>query len=199
PLVELVPVRGAPRGTADRRRRVRCRAAGRAVRVAVITVVSGRHRHLQLQRRALATGTHRVEAHVVVAMSDPDAVREHVAGPGPAVVAVHVPVRDGQLPLALARNAGAEAALDTGAELLVFLDVDCIPGRGTIGRYAEVARRATPRLLCGPVAYLPPEPAAGYDLDRLPELGQAHPARPVPAEGAVLPADDAQLFWSLSF
>lgn len=169
------------------------------MRVAVITVVSGRHRHLRCQRRALAMSAHRVEAHVVVAMADPDAVREHVAGPGPPVAPVHVPVRDGLLPLALARNAGAEAALDTGAELLVFLDVDCIPGSGTIGRYAEVARGGALRLLCGPVAYLPPEPAPGYDLERLPELGQPHPARPVPAEGAVVPVDDAQLFWSLSF
>jgi hypothetical protein len=198
-MVELVPVRSSAGGAADRRRRIRRGTGAGAVRVAVITAVSGRHRHLQVQRQALARSGHPVAAHVVVAMSDPGAVSESVAGPAPAVVAVHVPVRDEQLPLALARNAGAEAALEAGAELLVFLDVDCIPGRGTLGRYVQVARRGAPRLLCGPVAYLPPVPTAGYDLDRLPELARAHPARPVPAEDAILPADDSRLFWSLSF
>ena len=31
------------------------------------------------------------------------------------------------LPLAAARNVGAAAALTLGAELMIFLDVDCLP------------------------------------------------------------------------
>ena len=43
------------------------------------------------------------------------------------------------LPLARARNAGAQRALDTGAELLVFLDVDCIPGASLVNRNEAAA------------------------------------------------------------
>ena len=83
------------------------------------------------------------------------------------------------LPLAAARNAGAAAALAAGAELLVFLDVDCLPGRELLDHYANAARSGPPALLCGPVAYLPPPPPGGYDPDRLSAIPfHAGPARP---------------------
>ena len=85
------------------------------------------------------------------------------------------------LPLARARNAGARRALDAGAELLVFLDVDCIPGAALLQRY-EAAAAGGPALLCGPVAYLPPAPRAGYPTADLHALASPHPARPVPPE-----------------
>ena len=67
-------------------------------------------------------------------------------------------------------------------------------------RYVHCAGEdRTPRLLCGPVAYLPPPPSNGYDLDRLGELADPHPARPRPAEGQTLRDGDPRLFWSLSF
>ena len=54
-------------------------------------------------------------------------------------------------------NIGALAALNEGAELLAFLDVDCIPGRSLLGRYYEAGVDLEHRdaLLCGPVTYLP--------------------------------------------
>ena len=63
------------------------------------------------------------------------------------------------------RNIGALAALNEGAELLAFLDVDCIPGRSLLGRYYEAGVDLEHRdaLLCGPVTYLPPPRGAeGY-------------------------------------
>ncbi len=104
--------------------------------VAVVTVVSGRHAHLRAQRRGLAAST--VAAiHVVVAMDDP--------GVGDVVAEVDVPTvvvdcprdPDGRLPLARARNLGAEAATTAGVALTVFLDVDCITGPDTLRRYVE--------------------------------------------------------------
>lgn len=41
--------------------------------------------------------------------------------------------------MAQGRNIGATAALRGGAKLLVFLDVDCIPGAALIGRYHRAA------------------------------------------------------------
>ncbi len=97
-------------------------------------------------------------------------------------------------------NAGAQYALRSGADLLIFLDVDCIPGPLLVQRYRQLAAtETTPSLLCGPVAYLPPPPPDGYRLAGLAGLGRPHPARPVPPEAGVLPGADHNLFWSLSF
>lgn len=116
---------------------------------------------------------------------------------------------DGELPLARARNAAAAAALERGADLLVFLDVDCVPSPGLLAGYARAAQdpavRAAsgPALLCGPVAYLPEgvRVTSAADLPRLPSAARPHPARPDPAPGTVVLAGEDQwwLFWSLSF
>ncbi len=104
------------------------------------------------------------------------------------------------LPLAAARNAGAARAIAAGAELLVFLDVDCLPGPELVGRFhAAAARPETDRaLLCGPVAYLPPPPPDGYRLATL-DAWPTHPARPAPPPGELQLDDRHALFWSLSF
>jgi GT2 family glycosyltransferase len=169
------------------------------VKVAVITPVAGRHTHLTVQRRGLERSTAPVSSHVVVGMGDRDAAALAATEPGPPVTAVHLDVPDGRLPLAAARNAGAETAIAAGADLLIFLDVDCIPAPGMVARYVECAGEdRAPRLLCGPVAYLPPSPD-GYDLDSLGRLAAPHPARPRPAAGETLRDGDPRLFWSLSF
>src|SRR3954471_2815158 len=140
------------------------------MRAAVITIVAGRHDHLVSQRAALDGSEH----HVVVAMGEREA--EHcrrLVGDTSDVIAVETQPEG--LPLARARNAGARRALDAGAELLVFLDVDCIPGAALVERY-EAAAGSTPALLCGPVAYLPPPPPAGYPATGLHSLATPHPA-----------------------
>ena len=164
------------------------------MRTAVITIVAGRHDHLLRQRAAL----HGPEQHVVVAMGDSEA--EHcrrLVGDTSDVIAVGVPPEG--LPLAHARNAGAQHALEAGAELLVFLDVDCIPGAELLQRYGEAAADGASGLLGGPVAYLPPAPPGGYPAGDLHRLASPHPARPIPPDGEVQRGGDHALFWTLSF
>ena len=162
--------------------------------VAVVTVVHGRHRHLRLQERGLAAGSRRADVRCVVAMDD-DEVAHQVASD----VEVIPCARTGAaLPLARARNLGAEYALDRGADVLLFLDVDCVPGEFMVERYVAAHRRVDrPALLAGPVTYLPP--SDGYRLDELPAATRPHPARPNPPDGSVVDGDDHDLFWSLSF
>jgi GT2 family glycosyltransferase len=117
----------------------------------------------------------------------------------PTTDVIAVSSRHGHLALATGRNTGAEHALERGAQLLVFLDVDCIPGPNLFARYVEAARAAGQALLCGPVSYLPPQPGGGYELDRLHALGTPHPGRPVPPGDELIRAGDHALFWSLSF
>ncbi|MGY3555326.1 glycosyltransferase family 2 protein [Williamsia sp. R60] len=167
--------------------------------VAVLTIVSGRHRHLQAQLGALAATSDRPDLHVVVAMDDPD-IAEQVEL-GEAVVA-HVARVEDRLPLALARNTAAAIARDRGADLLIFLDVDCIPAPDLVSRYnAAVQLRAGERLLfCGPVTYLDERASevarGGGDLA---SLTAPHRARPNPPAGSVELGTDMNLFWSLSF
>lgn len=164
-------------------------------RCAVITVARGRHTHLARQEAGLARMHRPPDARVLVAVDDPDIGR--LARRGSDVL--HLDCGTRALPLARARNAGARQAIDGGAELLIFLDVDCIPSPSLVTDYLDAHHRAgCDALLCGPVTYLPPAPD-GYDLDALGELTDPHPARPVPAPGELLPADDHDLFWSLSF
>ena len=162
--------------------------------LAVVTVVSGRHDHLLRQRRHLRAGARGIR-HVVVSMGDGD-IGPLLAGDGDVTV-VDVPAGAG-LPIAAARNAGARAALGGGAQVLVFLDVDCLPAPGLLQAYAAAARERPDALLCGAVTYLPagalPEP--GEDLA---PLRNPHGARPDPPAGALVDAERVELFWSLSF
>ena len=176
--------------------------------VAVITLVAGRTAHLLRQQQGLLAGDRLPDTYVVVAMDDPEAAEATLRGPLAGSCDIRVISLDAAdtasgLPLAGARNLGAAAALESGAQGLVFLDVDCVPAPGLVSGYtAAVAAETHPALHCGVVRYL----AAGA-LDGFAESGplgtaalmaEPHPARPAPGSGSH-PSSDWQLFWSLSF
>jgi GT2 family glycosyltransferase len=110
--------------------------------------------------------------------------------------AIEVP--GGELPLAGARNALAEAAR---GEVLVFLDADCVPSRGLLAAYAK-ALDERDALSVGETRYLPeglvPE---GADEAVLLRAARPHPERaglfPTPGEARV--DSRHELFWSLNF
>jgi GT2 family glycosyltransferase len=163
------------------------------MKTAVVTIVSGRHEHLRRQHDGLAASTPPADEHVVVAMGDPLADRDTLV---PGATVVHLAAH-GRLPLAAARNLGARRAIEAGAELVVFLDVDCIPAPGLLESYADAAATHPLTLLTGAVGYLP----ADTDYAR-PELfagiAHVHGFRPRPPSGAV-ETGRHELFWSLSF
>jgi GT2 family glycosyltransferase len=165
-----------------------------APRVAVVTVVHGRHDHLRRQQDGLRASARTPDVRCVVAIDDDptDLLDDDVE-----VIPCDRTSRG--LPLARARNLGAERAIALGADLVIFLDVDCIPGAAMIDRYAAAHAGVTrPALLAGPVTYLPPS-EHGYPLAGLPDATNPHPARPNPPTGAVLEETNHDLFWSLSF
>ncbi|WP_395308627.1 galactosyltransferase-related protein [Mycobacterium sp. AMU20-3851] len=170
------------------------------MKTAVITTVHGRSAHLRNQRVGLDRGTSPIDLHVVVAMDDPCAA-DVVRDGAPPTVLVDCDTGGGALPLARARNTGARVAVDDGAELLIFLDVDCIPGPDLASRYRQTTADLdhADALLCGPVSYLPPPGTQGYPLGRLAQLSRPHPARPCPPGHQVVAGSDYRLFWSLSF
>ncbi|MEO5853943.1 MAG: galactosyltransferase-related protein [Nocardioides sp.] len=164
---------------------------------AVVTIARGRHDHLVAQHRSLLAGEKVPDLYVVVAMDDPWIMAWAPQGVLPAHV-VPVAVPGAGLPLAAARNAGAAAALELGAEVVVGLDVDCLAGTGLVSGYAASVLAEPGVLWSGPVTYLPPADA-GYDLGGLEHLDDPHPARPDPGRGRRLSGGDPDLFWSLSY
>jgi hypothetical protein len=165
----------------------------------VITLVHGRHEHLLLQRAGLERSTRAPGRCVVVAMGD-EQVPALLADCPPGTEVIELARSDRGLPLARARNLGADRALRGGAELLIFLDVDCVPAPQMVARYEHAAQIAgAGTLLCGPVGYLSPPPPGGYHLALLAAQARVHPARPLPGEHELLAESDPRLFWSLSF
>lgn len=172
-------------------------------RVALVTIAHGRHVHLSAQVQRLARSTRRPDRHIVVAMGD-DRIGPLLTGQ-PTTDVVGMGADPGALPLAAARNLGAQVALDGGADTLIFLDVDCLPGPHLVDRYAKVTGSAEPagdrpQLWSGPVHYLPTLATgrSAYDDTDL-NASQPHRARPAPADGQLLVEPRHELFWSLSF
>lgn len=170
-------------------------SAPRSPKVVAITIVSGRHDHLARQLDGVRAAMTPPAEHLIVAMDDA-AVRDIAAQYADTRV-IDVERTGAHLPLALARNLGAQTAINAGADLLVFLDVDCVPGPELFRHYGAAAeRRAGERLLyCGPVTYLPPH----ADLSDLAALTHPHGARPDPESGDIVLGTEMTLFWSLSF
>ena len=121
--------------------------------------------------------------HVTVALGDADALAK-------AVPKSHVV--DGPRNLAAARNLGARTAIARGADVLIFLDADCLASDDLVPRYLAALKQRPDAVAAGPVTYMKQGELRVTDPD-------PHPARPNPAPGEIVDADNYNLFWSLSF
>ena len=184
---------------------------------AVVTLAHGRHTHLANQRRSLAASEVTPDLHVVVAMDDPAIEDVLAAHPVPGSTTTVVPCDrvDGNLPLASARNLGAQVATEAGARVLVFLDVDCVAEPGLVGTYATTVGGASqdspaddtppaPRLWCGVTGRLREvaDAAKDYPVEdpaALRALSDPAAGRPTPAPGEVVEEPELTRFWSLNF
>ena len=98
------------------------------------------------------------------------------------------------LPLARARNTAARAAT---SDLLVFLDVDCIPAADLLPVLAKAATE-TKGVVMGEVRYLPEgEPKEGFGVEELRALSVEHPDRPRVPHGEIIESPAYHLLWTL--
>jgi N-acetylglucosaminyl-diphospho-decaprenol L-rhamnosyltransferase len=160
------------------------------VRIGLATIQHGRRAHLE-QQAAAAASLGGLDRYLVVSMD---------ATPAPAgaeLLRLASPDAD-RLPLAAARNAAVAHLQD--CDLVVLIDVDCVPGVELLSAYARAARqiRLDSALLMGPVGWLAePLPATGLSQTAA-ERAQQTVKRTFPRTG-VLRETRPELFWSLSF
>lgn len=178
--------------------------------IAVLTKTRGSHEHLLSQVDGISVGTLPPDLHVVISMGDRDLTRGRLPLATDRWQTVVRPVATDRrgVPVAAARNLAAEIAIGRGAEVLIFLDANVIPGARTLERFAEVVSDPElrqdlspgPVLWCAPVLTLPEaDPALGYPLTQLPELGQPQPTTPQLAQGQLLSDERPLAFYGGSF
>ncbi len=157
--------------------------------LSVITLVKNRENHLERLLDGIRRSEVRPKEVIVVDMSD-----QPVSLPSFNLPLSNVRLPASGLPLAAARNRGAEAS--SGKHLL-FLDVDCIPMANLVAMM-EQALVAENALVCAEVGYLGPGTQALDDDEALQAGSLKHPHRRFPARG-MRREDNAGLFWSLLF
>jgi GT2 family glycosyltransferase len=166
--------------------------------IGVITLVAGRTDHLTRLLDGLSRQRRPADEIVVVDMAPHDPVVERcTTGRDRVRRLAMASAHASGLPLAEARNIGAAA---TACDLLVFLDVDCIPDPHLVACYEDGLHRRPDRLVCGPVRYLREgwrEGCAECTPEELDAWSDPPPSRPRPLE--LTDSGSHELFWSLSF
>ncbi|QUS37125.1 glycosyltransferase [Falsirhodobacter algicola] len=154
----------------------------------ILTIASGREAHLRNVLLGLSRQT--APPHEVIIARMQDAPYDLPPMPFP-VRQIHVP---GTLPLARARNMAAAAA--TG-EMLIFLDVDCIPHPTLVADYTAPAFDG---VLMGEVMYLPSGAASdGWSIPAFDAVAEKHSDRQGPPAHGIETCTDYRCFWSLNF
>jgi hypothetical protein len=154
----------------------------------VLIIVKSRSGHLNNVLAGLERSSRKPDEIIVVHMN------ESVTTTSSRLNVRKFVIKDGNpLPLARARNyAAAQASYDQ----LIFLDVDCIPGRETC---ASLLSDLHPdRLLMADPFYLPQpiEPLSDELFIHLPTLGRPNDLRSTLSFGR---SDNFNMFWSLGF
>ncbi|MCR9210255.1 MAG: galactosyltransferase-related protein [bacterium] len=159
----------------------------------VLTIVRGRQAHLENQMKGLLQSEVTPHEWIIVGMNQevsiPDCDRFPIR-----TSSVEHPTEP--LPLAQARN---HAAALCETEGMIFLDVDCIPSPGMIGKMTN-ALSDEDRLWMGRPRYLPAGAASGeWQSQNLQRLAVDHPLQPSLEGKDHLASDRYEMFWSLCF
>ena len=162
-------------------------------KVSVLTLTKNRTAHLQNLLKGLSLSSRLPDECIVVHMNEP------AQGLGDwAFPCQHLTYEDSDvlLPLPGARNAAAESA--TG-DLLLFLDVDCIPAREMVAAYEKACERMPGAIAMGNVHYLPQKIASNWTEQILRKQSNPHPKRNLSGLSSLTKEENYGLFWSLSF
>lgn len=159
--------------------------------VSVCTLAFGREAHLVNLVRGLSHSRVPPRELVVAVMQE-----QRYELPETSFPIRQVRLAEEGLSLAEARN---RAAAHAQGELLLFLDVDCIPHPECVGDYMRAAADHA-GVMMGEVSYLPRGATEhGLDFAAFDAVGVTHSERAGPPDGASAPCRDYRCFWSLNF
>ncbi len=159
--------------------------------VSICTLAHGRASHLAHLVKGL-THSPRPPSELIVAVMQ----EARYELPATSFPVRQVLIGGSEVCLAEARNTAARHAR---GDLLVFLDVDCIPTPRLVDDYAA-ASAFNDGVLMGEVGYLPKGATdRGIDYDRFEQLAVEHSERAGPPRGMVGRCNDYRCFWSLNF
>lgn len=159
--------------------------------VSVVTLAKGRPAHLRNVLLGLERQSQAPAEFIVAVMQDAPYDLPEVGLP---VCQILVPGTE--LPLAAARNRGVAAA--TG-DVVVFLDVDCIPAPDLVADYARGLAELD-GLLMGEVLHLPERATAGdWTCEAFAAVAERHSDRRGPPAAGLEICHDYRCFWSLNF
>ncbi len=159
--------------------------------ISICTLAHGRERHLANLVRGLACSAVQPDELVIAVMQS-----EAYMLPKTDFPVRQIMLGTSGIPLATARNSAACAA--TG-DLLIFLDVDCIPHPDLIADYQSAAE-AECGIMMGEVAYLPSSADTNsLDFSLFDQLGVKHSERAGAPIGQFAICQDYRCFWSLNF
>lgn len=157
--------------------------------ISVVTLVKNRAAHLDRLLAGLDASSEHPGEIIIVDMGE-----SSVAVRNTAIPKKIVRLSAKGLPLAAARNRGAEAA--SGRHLL-FLDVDCIPQASLVNLMSRELS-SNNALICAEVRYLGPQAMHLHGDEALMKASVLHPHRQFPPTGT-RNETNAGFFWSLLF
>ena len=159
--------------------------------ISVCTLAHGRQEHMWNLVSGLAQSRLVPDELIIALMQDQPYNLPHTPFP-----VRQVGLEKSGIPLAEARNL---AAAEATGNLLIFLDVDCIPHPELVGDY-DAAARVQDGLLMGEVGYLPKNaPLNNLNFEMFDGLAVKHSERAGPPDGQVGRCRDYRCFWSLNF
>jgi GT2 family glycosyltransferase len=159
--------------------------------VSVVTLAKGRPAHLRNVLLGLERQSQAPAEFIVAVMQDAPYDLPEVGLPVRQIL-----VPGTELPLAAARNRGVAAA--TG-DVVVFLDVDCIPAPDLVADYARGLAELD-GLLMGEVLHLPERATAGdWTCEAFAAVAERHSDRRGPPAAGLEICHDYRCFWSLNF
>lgn len=160
--------------------------------VSALTLVRGREAHLHNVILGLTRQTVLPDELVIGVMQE--ALLQDLPQTAFPIRQIRIPGEE--LPLSRARNAVASAAK---GDVLVFLDVDCIPAPTLVEDYRATAADGA-GLVMGEVMYLPAGAAGqGWSYAEFETIAVRHSDRQGPPAEGLAPCKDYRCFWSLNF
>ncbi|MEM8501539.1 MAG: glycosyltransferase [Cyanobacteria bacterium P01_D01_bin.1] len=166
-------------------------------RISVLTLTRDRDSHLHNLLEGLSRSSQLPDECVVVHMNEP---AERPTNWPFACHHYRFDSKEDRLPLAKARNFAAKKAK---GDLLLFLDVDCIPGTSLIEAYSKACQQVPGAIAMGAVQYL--QKAVDIDWQDpatesfLRSQSEPNPKRDISDLESLSTEPNYGLFWSLSF